>query len=564
VYVTSNNPTGNIGAIAVLTRDTTTGTLSQAATNDGCVSEDGSGPCTNVKAMTNAFAAEVSTDGANVYAVAFNDDAVAVFDRDTTSGALTQKLDPNGCVAETNVLGCTDGAGLNGPRGLAVSGDGRNLYVAGLDALSAFDRAAGSGVLTQKPGIEGCVSETGLSGACIAAPVMTTYQAAGTTTTISPDGRALLYPAQANNGSIVVIPRDLATGRIASPFPDGRGCVMDNLPVGSRCQDATVVSQPFKVAVSPDGRNAYTSAGNFDALATFDLDSAGAALSEKPFGCVALATPQQGQPCRVVRQVDAVIGLALSPDGRHLYGADNQGAGIAVLVRELPPDCSTATATTTGAAVPLTLACTDPNGDATSVEIVGGPQHGSLGPLNASTGATTYTPSPGFTGIEEIRFRSTTANGGESDPASALVAVLPSVAGPQGPAGAAGPPGPQGPAGPAGPKGPDGARGPTGPPAFRLEVAIVDEALRVKAGKRVTLRYLATLASRVTLDVRRGSRRVASVSGRSIAGRNRIAWNGKDGRKAAAPGTYKLTLTAVNGNQRDSDTLNVAVRRSTR
>jgi hypothetical protein len=128
---------------------------------------------------------------------------------------------------------------------------------------------------------------------------------------------------------------------------------------------------------------------------------------------------------------------------------------------------------------------------------------------------------------------------------------------PFGPTGATGPTGPQGPPGPQGPIGPQG------PPAFKLVVAAFDSSLRSTTGSRVSLRYVATIAANVTLDVFRGSKRIARIRGTARSGRNSIAWNGKNGKKAAAPGTYKLRLTAVNGDQTAGDqaTVKVAAKR---
>jgi hypothetical protein len=108
-------------------------------------------------------------------------------------------------------------------------------------------------------------------------------------------------------------------------------------------------------------------------------------------------------------------------------------------------------------------------------------------------------------------------------------------------------------AGPVGPQGPPGAvgpAGPAGPATSKLVVVPATAKLRSRAGKAVTFAYGSTLKATVTLDVLKGSKRVARVRGTARSGANKLRWNGKAGRKAASAGAYKLRLTAVNGSQK--------------
>jgi len=85
--------------------------------------------------------------------------------------------------------------------------------------------------------------------------------------------------------------------------------------------------------------------------------------------------------------------------------------------------------------------------------------------------------------------------------------------------------------------------GPQGPPAFRLVAALVTPKVKAKRGRTVTVRYVTTVAAGATLDVLKGRKRVAEVTQQAAVGTNRIRWNGKAGRRAAARGTYTLALT---------------------
>jgi 6-phosphogluconolactonase (cycloisomerase 2 family) len=85
----------------------------------------------------------VSGDGQSVYVASADSDAIAVFDRNPTTGALTQKAGIARCLSETGSGGtCTDATALDNAIDLAVSADTRNVYVAAnaSDAVSVFTR----------------------------------------------------------------------------------------------------------------------------------------------------------------------------------------------------------------------------------------------------------------------------------------------------------------------------------------------------------------------------------------------------------------------------------------
>ena len=120
------------GTLDHLFADPTGGQLSW----DGCVSDDGSGgTCLDVPGsgtpLLNPTDVAVSPNGASVYAVSFDNGTVSHLFADPTGGQLSW----DGCVSDDGSGGtCADvpgtGAPLAGARGVAVSPDGRSLYVA--------------------------------------------------------------------------------------------------------------------------------------------------------------------------------------------------------------------------------------------------------------------------------------------------------------------------------------------------------------------------------------------------------------------------------------------------
>jgi hypothetical protein len=116
-------------------------------------------------------------------------------------------------------------------------------------------------------------------------------------------------------------------------------------------------------------------------------------------------------------------------------------------------------------------------------------------------------------------------------------------------------------------QGPPAATGAGGPAATetvvtRLLVAVINPKLKGRSGKRVTVNYLSTAVGTSTLEVLKGRKRVARVTSKAKVGRNKIAWNGKQGRKKATRGRYTLRLTATGGDgQVATDTGTVTLKR---
>src|SRR5581483_4911316 len=171
-------------ALASFSRDQATGRLTFLdAKHDGKKGVNG---------LDGAESLAVSPDGAHVYVPGRNDDALAVFSRDASSGLLTfVEMDRD------NTAGIS---GLLGAKAVVVSGDGAYVYAAGSleAAVAVFARDATTGHLTfvevQRDGTNGV---TGLSGVGA----------------LSVDGTSL-YAAGRDADTVVAFQRDAATGRL--------------------------------------------------------------------------------------------------------------------------------------------------------------------------------------------------------------------------------------------------------------------------------------------------------------------------------------------------------------
>src|SRR5207248_9417297 len=101
-----------------------------------------------------------SPNGQNVYldAGVGVHGSITAYARDTQTGALAS----HGCIAQKAEGGCASGVALQQPAAVAVSPDGKNVYVASVisSGVAVFLRTP-NGSLAQLPGRGGCVTAGG-------------------------------------------------------------------------------------------------------------------------------------------------------------------------------------------------------------------------------------------------------------------------------------------------------------------------------------------------------------------------------------------------------------------
>jgi 6-phosphogluconolactonase (cycloisomerase 2 family) len=266
LYVASR---GN--AVAVFARNALTGELAQLGGAAGCIAEAGDGvTCTNGTALVGLRAITVSPDGKSVYIGARDGDAVVILARNPMTGALTQLSGPAGCVSETSTGGrCTDGHGLLGARGVAVSPDDRHVYVAAQNnnAVVSFARDTTTGALAQLPGLAGCIAENGDGVTCAVGAGLRE----AVFVTLSPDGTNL-YVASQLSDAVATFARNVVTGALTQ-LPGIVGCVSEDGSDDGRalvCADGNGLLGALTVVVSPDGLNAYVASYISNALTVFN------------------------------------------------------------------------------------------------------------------------------------------------------------------------------------------------------------------------------------------------------------------------------------------------------
>ncbi len=292
----------------------------------GCVSDTGTGgACANGLALAGAHAVAVSPDGRHVYVTAPTDDAVAVFDRDPQTRTLTQKAGTSACISETGSGGsCVDHFGIDSPEEVAVSPDGRFVYVASFvsSSVTGFVRNKNTGALSPFVIAGGCVSDTG---ALCSGVGMALAGAAGLA--MSPDG-VNIYVASFHSNAVAVISREFSLGRLSQSVP----CISET-GSGGICADGKALESPFDVAVSPDGENVYVASYVSDAVAVFSRIAGAGGLSQHSGTAGCVSDTGTGGECADGVALDGPRSVTVSPDGKNVYAVTEGSDSLLIFDR---------------------------------------------------------------------------------------------------------------------------------------------------------------------------------------------------------------------------------------
>jgi len=316
-------------ALFVMDRNPATGALSFRS----CVSQSGTAPCAPGRAMDAPADVEISPDGSEVV-VATQFAGLAVFDRNATTGALTQRQGLQGCVERQNQTeGCLPVNGIDVNEGaLSVrfgpGADPANVYLGSPHgAILNLKRTPGTGALSQLAGTVGCARDDGAM-SCLNTSGMGNGEIRQFA--ISPDGRHVYVPSSGTASGVAILDRSLATGTLGQD-PDGNGCITaTGNPIANvnQCRvDARLAGNPESLLISNDGF-VYVAAG--DRLTVLARDAGTGRLS--PSSCVSRTT---ALGCAGgARNLRSPQYLELSPDGEDLVVGDAVfGSGLAFFHR---------------------------------------------------------------------------------------------------------------------------------------------------------------------------------------------------------------------------------------
>jgi hypothetical protein len=240
-------------AVASFSIDPVGGAQLQLGGKGACVrGGDTAGACLDGRALLGADALAISPDGAIVYAAAKDIDAVAVLQRDPTTGALSQQPGQTGCIRLGGGLGCATARALAQPSALAIAAGGRDLYVASAsgNAIALRQRDAATGLLIQPAGAAGCIGQ-GVAD-CSAAPLLTAPSALA----LGPEATSLTV-ATAGDGTLITLHRDTTSGLLAA-VPAPAGCMSATAAGG--CQPLAQLGPVTSLAIAPGGEALYAAA----------------------------------------------------------------------------------------------------------------------------------------------------------------------------------------------------------------------------------------------------------------------------------------------------------------
>jgi DNA-binding beta-propeller fold protein YncE len=319
VYATSLGT----NSVVALRRNRSTGALTQLRKGAGCIANAPTPGCTTGTALDGPDVVAVSPDGANVYVGSFVGSSLAVFSRNTSTGALTQLSGAAGCLVQTPVSGCTTALALSNPEGVAVSPDGQDVYVAapGSGALDTFTRASG-GALTQATDGTGCTTDTEITGCTLG-----TQLDGADAVAVSPNNVSVYVTSLLSN-AVASFSRS-PTGQLTQ-LTGTSACVINVLAVG--CGLGRQLSGPEGLAVSPDSASLYVAAYKSGALGVFNRDTGWGAVTQKtrPPGCLAIGVKPGCLQGRALRGASSV---AVSPDGKSVYTAAFASNAVSIFRR---------------------------------------------------------------------------------------------------------------------------------------------------------------------------------------------------------------------------------------
>lgn len=284
--------------------------------------------------ITTPMQVAVSADGLNVYATGMAGNSIATFSRNAEDGSLSW-LDTvkdgagYGCGFAQSCTGTLDG--LNGAYGIAVSPDGKFMYVSSIvdNSVVVLKRDALTGALGDKT-VFG-------SGAFFVQQYTNPNLLSAYGMAISPDG-GQLYVTGYTSGALMVLGRDPISGTLTT-----RQVLTTSVTAG--------LAGVFRVIASNDGRFVYTAGGNSGTggVCVFARNVINGTLTYRTCYTDTAA-----------RALNGASDLVISPDGKRVFVSSRLENGINAFDRNpntgVLSFADVLTGTTTASGTPLQTA----------------------------------------------------------------------------------------------------------------------------------------------------------------------------------------------------------------
>ncbi len=283
-----------------------------------CFNTDGANGCTATAGFTDFDVLDlaVSADGKSVYVSGFSN--LVSWTRDPSTGNLT----PSACYGP--------GAGCSGafPRAAAVyavvvSPDSKNVYVRQAGGLLVYDRNPTTGALTLKPGASGCLSELAVAG-CTDSFGLTGN---GFEMSLPADGQYLYLTFQ-DPGGVSVFNR-AGDGTLTRYAGTNGGCISSDGSSTSAGECSSVgdssgqaITNAWAATLSPSGKHVFVSGSV--GTTVFARDAVTGKLTKTD--CI---SPDVSSDCQQVSASDG-MGVEVTPDGTRAIVGSNGVAGVGV------------------------------------------------------------------------------------------------------------------------------------------------------------------------------------------------------------------------------------------
>jgi predicted outer membrane repeat protein len=246
----------------------------------------------NLGSVAGPYGVAVSPDGKHVYVADAGDSALVAYTVDANSYTLAP-LDayPSSALAAADQFAT--------PYQVLVSPDGQNVYITGNvgDSIATFTRYAGTGTLTHLSTVK-----NGDNYGCLPAPCDGTVAGLNGAygMALSPDGK-FAYVSGVADDSVVVLGRNTTTGSLTDFFGG---------PLFRQRFANANLNGAYGLAVSPDGQNVYVTGYTSDALLTLKRNAS-----------TGLLTSLQVLTTTAAAGLNGVFRVIVSPDGNFVYTA---------------------------------------------------------------------------------------------------------------------------------------------------------------------------------------------------------------------------------------------------
>lgn len=285
----------------------------------------------------------------------------------TFAGCLTGDSDRTACTPISTAASDGKNSGLDSPTDLAVAPDGKQVYVISGrdDAIATFNRNQATGALsfaqciTGNSGVSACTptgtktvngTNSGLdSPSAVAVAPQNDFVAM-----VTAFDHSLVFFTRGTDGTLT--PLDCGTAETATgPAGSGACGPIDGAARMTEFGNGTGFHVPLDLAYSPDGLSIYVAANGDDAVTTFSRPSTSAAFAwQQCYSGNTSVGPGSAHPCNTENAGAAADGTNSALDGANAITVS--GDGLDVLVTAASSHA--VTTLSRGAAFPHTLAFT--------------------------------------------------------------------------------------------------------------------------------------------------------------------------------------------------------------